>query len=163
MAPSKEQLMESAAQAERDMNTYQAKTGAARRQGNDDAGVDSVQTEKRFPGASVTVQGDPIHNVAYTPEQPPKDPAYDDDDVVPAENISPLGDPNRKKDVLLQGEAAVRNNVGTNPPGIGGEKFAGSDYYYPEDVPDSISAEGNIPPQSVTKSSAEAEHPDNFK
>ncbi|KAK1574526.1 uncharacterized protein LY79DRAFT_672874 [Colletotrichum navitas] len=162
MAPSKEQLMEAAAQAQLDVNTYQAKTGAARRQGNDDAGVDTVQTEKRFPGASVKVQGDHAYNVAYTPEQPPKDPAYDDDDVVPAENISPLGDPYRKKDVLLHGEAAVRNNVGTNPPGVGGNKFPGSDYYIPEDVPDSISAEGNVPPKSVTKSSAEAEHPDKF-
>ncbi|KAK1996116.1 hypothetical protein LX36DRAFT_129957 [Colletotrichum falcatum] len=162
MAPSKEQLMEAATQAQLDMNTYQAKTGAARRQGNDDAGVDTVQTEKRFPGASVKVQGDHTYNVAYTPEQPPKDPAYDDDDVVPAENIPPHGELERKKDVLLQGEAAVRNNVGDNPPGIGGNNFRGSDYYLPEDVPDSISAENNVPPDSVTKSSAEAEHPDRF-
>ncbi|KAK2016649.1 hypothetical protein LZ32DRAFT_65399 [Colletotrichum eremochloae] len=159
MAPSKEQLMEAAAQAQLDVNTYQSKTGAARPQGNDDAGVDTVQTEKRFPGASVMVQGDPTYNVTYTPEQPAKDPAYDDDDVVPAENISPLGNLDQKKDVLLQGEGAVRNNVGTDPPGVGGNKFSGSDYYVPEDVPDSISAEGNIPPESVTKASGEAEHP----
>ncbi|GKT54440.1 hypothetical protein ColTof4_13767 [Colletotrichum tofieldiae] len=159
MAPSKDQLMETAAQAQLDMNTYQSKTGAARPQGNDDAGVSSVQTEKRFPGASVSVQGDPTNNVSYKPEQPAKDPAYDDDDVVPAKKISSLGTQDRKDDVLLQGEGAVRNNVGTKPPGVGGNKFPGSDYYTPESVPDSISAEGNIAPESVTQASAEAENP----
>ncbi|KAK1979633.1 hypothetical protein LZ30DRAFT_751280 [Colletotrichum cereale] len=159
MAPSNEQLMETAAQAQLDMNTYQSKTGAARPQGNDDAGVSSVQAEKRFPGASVMVQGDPINNVSYKPEQPAKDPAYDDDDVVPAKKISSLGTQDHKDDVLLQGEGAVRNNVGTKPPGVGGSKFPGSDYYTPESVPDSISAEGNIAPESVTQASAEAENP----
>ncbi|KAF5494564.1 hypothetical protein CGCS363_v010284 [Colletotrichum siamense] len=156
MAPSKDQLNEIAAQL--DLNTYQSKTGAARPMGNDDAGVSSV-AERKFPGASVSVQGDPTNNVSYKPEQPAKDPAQDDDDVVPAKKISSLGTQDQKNDVLLQGEGAVRNNVGTKPPGVGGNKFPGSDYYTPESVPDSISAEGNIAPESVTQASAEAENP----
>ncbi|KAI8226161.1 hypothetical protein K4K55_008612 [Colletotrichum sp. SAR 10_96] len=158
MAPSKDQLNEIAAQAQLDLNTYQSKTGAARPMGNDDAGVSSV-AERKFPGASVSVQGDPTNNVSYKPEQPAKDPAQDDDDVVPAKKISSLGTQDQKNDVLLQGEGAVRNNVGTKPPGVGGNKFPGSDYYTPESVQDSISAEGNIAPESVTQASAEAENP----
>ncbi|KAI8294509.1 hypothetical protein K4K59_005059 [Colletotrichum sp. SAR11_240] len=158
MAPSKDQLNEIAAQAQLDLNTYQSKTGAARPMGNDDAGVSSV-AERKFPGASVSVQGDPTNNVSYKPEQPAKDPAQDGDDVVPAKKISSLGTQDQKDDVLLQGEGAVRNNVGTKPPGVGGNKFPGSDYYTPESVPDSISAEGNIAPESVTQASAEAENP----
>ncbi|KAF3805135.1 hypothetical protein GCG54_00005881 [Colletotrichum gloeosporioides] len=158
MAPSKDQLNEIAAQAQLDLNTYQSKTGAARPMGNDDAGVSSV-AERKFPGASVSVQGDPTNNVSYKPEQPARDPAQDDDDVVPAKKISSLGTQDQKNDVLLQGEGAVRNNVGTKPPGVGGNKFPGSDYYTPESVPDSISAEGNIAPGSVTQASAEAENP----
>ncbi|KAF6836391.1 hypothetical protein CPLU01_03675 [Colletotrichum plurivorum] len=161
MPPSKDQLNEIAAQAQLDMNTYQSKTGEARAMGNDDAGVSSV-SERKFPGSSVSVQGDPTNNVTYKPEQPRKNPAENDDDVVPAKKISSLGTQDRKDDVLLQGEGAVRNNVGTKPPGVGGGKFKGADYYTPESVPDSISAEGNVAPESVTQASAEAENPSRF-
>lgn len=59
--------------------------------------------------------------------------------------------------ILDQGASATRNNVGSNPSGPGGSQFKGEDYYTPESVPDSISAGGNVPPESVTQASREAE------
>jgi len=67
--------------------------------------------------------------------------------------------PRQGKDLLKQGIDASRNNVGREPPGPGGSQFKGEDYYRPEDVPDSIAAEGYLPPDSVTQSSREAENP----
>lgn len=60
-------------------------------------------------------------------------------------------------DVLVEGEMASKINVGANPPGVGGAKFKGADYYTPESVPDSISAEGYVAPESVTQASRETE------
>lgn len=81
-----------------------------------------------------------------------------DDDVVPARvpHVEGLGGVN---DIATQGKAASQANVGTKPPGPGGSLYKGSDYYTPESVPDSISAEGWIAPDSVVESSREAEKP----
>jgi len=68
-----------------------------------------------------------------------------------------LGQQDRKPDMLAKGEAASLSNVGRNPPGVGGSKFRGENYYTPESVPDSISAEGNVAPESVVQASREAE------
>lgn len=62
-------------------------------------------------------------------------------------------------DILQEGMAATRTNVGRNPPGPGGSAYKGENYFTPESVPDSISAEGWIAPESVTESSREAERP----
>ena len=62
-------------------------------------------------------------------------------------------------DVAEFGRQAAQDNLPRNATGPGGSQFKGSDYYTPESVPDSISAEGNIPPDSVTQSSREAEFP----
>lgn len=67
------------------------------------------------------------------------------------------GKERKGNDILDQGASAVRNNVGSNPPGPGGSQFKGADYYTPESVPDSVSAEGNVAPESVTQASREAE------
>lgn len=85
-----------------------------------------------------------------------------DNDVVPARvpNVGGLGGVN---DIATKGQAASRNNVGNNPSGPGGSQFKGSDYYEPESVPDSISAEGNIAPDSTIQASREAENPDEFR
>lgn len=77
-----------------------------------------------------------------------------DADVVGAEMERSVGD---SGDIAAQGQAASRANVGRNPPGVGGSKYKGSDYYTPESVPDSISAEGWIAPDSVTQASRETE------
>ncbi|KAJ4327162.1 hypothetical protein N0V84_002424 [Fusarium piperis] len=63
------------------------------------------------------------------------------------------------KDIASQGREATRANVGRNPLGPGGSQFKGSDYYQPEGVPDSISAEGWVAPDSVTQESKESERP----
>lgn len=79
-----------------------------------------------------------------------------DNDIVPANvpKVQGLGGVN---DIATQGQAASQANVGSNPPGPGGSQFKGEDYYQPESVPDSISAEGNVAPGSVTEASRETE------
>lgn len=57
-------------------------------------------------------------------------------------------------DPLREGEDAARANRrgSTSHP-----HYKGEDYYVPESVPDSISAEGNIPPDSIIQASRETE------
>lgn len=85
-----------------------------------------------------------------------RQPGQDDNDVVPAgfSKTSGLGSAD---DIASRGQDAQRANVGKNPPGPGGSQYKGSDYYTPESVPDSISAEGWVAPESVTEASKEAE------
>ncbi|KAM0255335.1 hypothetical protein ACHAQJ_005852 [Trichoderma viride] len=174
--------------AEADLNTYQSKTGAARPQGLDDAGVNSY-AEKKFDSATVTYGDDLSTNRGYDKRIPPSEGGdvdargrqarghlyegqggpddkvaesyrqqggQDDADVVDA-RVSDTGDLGSMNDIASQGEVASRANVGRNPPGPGGSQFKGSEYYTPESVPDSTSAEGWITPESVTQASREAE------
>jgi hypothetical protein len=85
-----------------------------------------------------------------------RQPGQNDNDVVPARvpDVQGLGGAN---DIATQGQQTSRANVGKNPSGPGGSKFKGEDYFTLESVPDSISAEGFIPPASVTESSRETE------
>lgn len=69
-------------------------------------------------------------------------------------NVEGLGGVN---DIATQGKQASQANVGKKPPGPGGSQFKGDNYYTPESVPDSISAEGWVAPESVTESSKETE------
>ncbi|EOO01597.1 hypothetical protein UCRPA7_2890 [Phaeoacremonium minimum UCRPA7] len=84
---------------------------------------------------------------------------YDDNDALPRGVLGRGGvEAGRESgDILEQGSSASRANVGRNPPGPGGSKFKGSEYYQPEDVPDSIAAEGYVPPESVVEPSRETE------
>ncbi|KAL6862227.1 hypothetical protein J3F83DRAFT_745455 [Trichoderma novae-zelandiae] len=173
--------------AEADLNTYQAKTGAARPSTLDDAGVDS-NVEKKFDSANVTYGDDLSTNRGYNKRIPPgeggdvdargrqatgnlyegqggpedkiaesyrQQPGQNDRDVVGARVPETQGA--SSDDILSQGQAASRANVGKNPPGPGGSQYKGSDYYTPESVPDSISAQGWIAPESVTQASRETE------
>jgi len=73
MAPSQEELSNIIRQAEADLNTYQAKTGAARDQYDDPAGVRSVPGDK-FPGADVKYQGDELStNASWNKRIPPSE------------------------------------------------------------------------------------------
>ena len=72
MTPSNEQLRDIANQAERDLNTYQAKQGFNNPSRNDDAGVDSG-VEKRFPGAEVKYHPDISTNAGYNRRIPPEE------------------------------------------------------------------------------------------
>lgn len=72
-------------------------------------------------------------------------------------DIVGAGKERKGNDILDQGASAATNNVGRNPSGPGGSKYKGEDYYRPESVPDSISAEGYVPPESVTQASKETE------
>jgi hypothetical protein len=78
MAPSNDELRDIAHQAERDLNTYQAKTGNAR--GNDigEAGVDT-RAEKHFPGAQVSYEPDQTTNASYNHRIPPEEGGDTDD------------------------------------------------------------------------------------
>ena len=79
-----------------------------------------------------------------------------DNDVVPAPVGKAVG-LGGAHDIATKGQEAATANVGHNAPGVGGSQFKGQDYYTPESVPDSISAEGNIPPASVKEASRETE------
>lgn len=58
--------------AEADLNTYQSKTGNARPQGLDDAGVNSY-AEKKFDSAGVTYGDDLSTNRGYNKRIPPSE------------------------------------------------------------------------------------------
>lgn len=79
------------------------------------------------------------------------------EDVLGRDKIAAPGKERRGNGTLEQGVEASKANVGRNPPGVGGAKYRGDDYYRPESVPDSVAAEGYIPPESVTQSSRETE------
>lgn len=74
MAPGDRQqdLRNIADQAERDLNSYQAKTGAGKTSSSDDAGVDS-RVENRFPGAQVQYDSDLSTNRGYNKRIPPEE------------------------------------------------------------------------------------------
>ncbi|KAG7148553.1 hypothetical protein HYQ46_002602 [Verticillium longisporum] len=169
-APSDEQLNRIAADAEADLNSYQAKTGEAREQADDAAGVRSIP-ENKFPGADeggdLDARGRQARGELYDHNKGDGGPAAaldanepsgaNDGDVYRIPGIDSLGTQGQKHDPLLQGEDASITNVGRNPPGPGGSKFKGEGYYKPESVPGSIAAEGNVPPASVTEASRETE------
>ncbi|KAH7041002.1 uncharacterized protein B0I36DRAFT_344649 [Microdochium trichocladiopsis] len=69
MAPTSEEFRNIAEQAERDLNTYQAKTGAGKQSSNDDAGVDT-SVERKFPGAKVEYGDDLKTNAGYNRKIP---------------------------------------------------------------------------------------------
>ena len=68
-------------------------------------------------------------------------------------NVQALGGVN---DIATRGQDASTANVGKNPPGPGGAKYK-NDEYVPESVPDRLSAQGNIAPDSVVEASREAD------
>ncbi|KAM0820646.1 putative SMP domain-containing protein [Seiridium cardinale] len=70
MAPGEQELRNIADQAERDLNSYQAKTGAGKSSSSDDAGVDS-RVENKFPGAQVQYDTDLSTNASYNKRIPP--------------------------------------------------------------------------------------------
>lgn len=72
MAPGNDNLQNIINQAERDLNSYQAKTGAGKSSSNDDAGVDS-SVESRFPGAKVQYDEDLSTNASYNKRIPPEE------------------------------------------------------------------------------------------
>ncbi|KAF4966117.1 hypothetical protein FSARC_6168 [Fusarium sarcochroum] len=162
-----------AKQAEQDLNTYQAKTGAGRPQDADSAGVNPL-AEKKFESAEVQFGDDLNTNAGYNRRIPPSEGGAVDDkgrsargehyegEGGPLDKLSKANDERggyNDNDVASKGQDAQRTNVGRNPPGPGGSQFKGEDYYQPESVPDSISAEGNIAPDSVIEASREAERP----
>lgn len=68
--PTSEEFRNIAAQAERDLNSYQAKTGAGRQSsGGDDAGVDT-NVENKFPGAKVQYGDDLTTSASYNRKIP---------------------------------------------------------------------------------------------
>jgi hypothetical protein len=72
MAPTSENLRNIAEQAERDLNSYEAKTGAHKTSSSDEAGVDT-RAENKFPGASVRYDGDLGHNSGNSKRIPPEE------------------------------------------------------------------------------------------
>lgn len=85
-----------------------------------------------------------------------RDGGRNDNDVVPA-NVPKVDGLGSANDLATKGQDAATANVGRKAPGVGGNPYPGNEYYTPESVPDSISAEGNIAPKSVTQASKETE------
>ncbi|KAI0010279.1 hypothetical protein F4779DRAFT_578238 [Xylariaceae sp. FL0662B] len=198
MAPSSETLRQIADQAEHDLNTYEAKTGAHKTSPNDEAGVDT-RAENKFPGAEVRYDNDLSTNASYNKRIPPEEGGDLDSRgrQTRGEHFEGVGGPEHKlaqqardyggndefdsagkrqhdvgsrdatestvpygsegQDVLSQGKEAVESNIEGTKYAPRKDQFKGSDYYAPESVPGSISAEGYEPPESVTQSSREAE------
>ncbi|QGI81455.1 hypothetical protein CEK25_008184 [Fusarium fujikuroi] len=161
-----------AKEAEMDLNTYQAKTGNARPQDVEGAGV-NPHAENKFESAQVEFGDELSTNAGYNKRIPPSEGGivddkgrqargqhyegeggpldklsranderggYNDNDVVGA-NVKKTSGLGSADDLASKGQEAQRANVGRNPPGPGGSQFKGEDYYQPESVPDSISAE----------------------
>ncbi|KAI2466990.1 hypothetical protein F4781DRAFT_331291 [Annulohypoxylon bovei var. microspora] len=195
MAPSSETLRNIADQAERDLNSYDAKTGSQKTSSNDEAGVDT-RAERKFPGANVRYGTDVSTNASYNKRIPPEeggdvdargrqtrgehfegsggpqdkvarqardfggnnefDPAGTNRREVGSSVTDPAVGYNRSE-VMAEGREAVQANVEGTKRNPRKGQFKGSNYFTPESVPGSISAEGYEPPESVTQSSREAE------
>ncbi|KAI1484036.1 hypothetical protein F4774DRAFT_5899 [Daldinia eschscholtzii] len=196
MAPSSETLRNIADQAERDLNSYEAKTGAHKTSPNDEAGVDT-RVEKKFPGAEVRYDTDLSTNASYNKRIPPEEGGEVDarGRQTRGEHFEGVGGPedklareardfggnnefnatgNRQRelgstgpqdpsvgygrsDVFNEGREAVQSNIEGTKRNPRKDHVKGSNYYTPESVPGSISAEGYEPPESVVQSSREAE------
>jgi hypothetical protein len=72
MAPSSEDFRKIAEEAERNLNTYEAKTGAHKMSANDEAGVDT-RVENKFPGSQVKYGEDLSTNASYNKRIPPEE------------------------------------------------------------------------------------------
>ncbi|KAI0382957.1 hypothetical protein F5Y04DRAFT_36146 [Hypomontagnella monticulosa] len=198
MAPTSETLRQIADQAERDLNSYEAKTGRNKISPNDEAGVDT-RVETKFPGADVRYGTDISTNAGYDKRIPPEEGgsldargrqtrgrhfggvggpedkvAHQERDFGGNNEFDAAGSRrgeigsssvtdstvgyNRKNDAVMpEGKEAVQSNVEGTKRNPRKEHFKGSDYYTPESVPGSISAEGYEAPESVIESSREAE------
>lgn len=116
-----------------------------------------IPLHRQTRGAQFEGTGGPEHKLAREQQDAGGE---NDNDVITRKALSRAdivgaGKERKGNDILDQGASAARNNVGSNPPGPGGEKFRGADYYTPN--PDIMSAEGNVPPESVTQASKESE------
>ncbi|KAK8041872.1 hypothetical protein PG993_006395 [Apiospora rasikravindrae] len=172
-----------AEQAERDLNSYEAKTGHGKTSINDEAGVDT-RVENKFPGAEVRYDADLSTNRGYNKRIPPEEGGqtrgehfegtggpeqkyerqqrdlggYDNPRPRPAEGdaFREVGHGDRNS-ALEAGREAAGANVSSDSKVRHKGQFKGSEYYTPESVPDSISAEGYVAPGSVTQASRESE------
>ncbi|KAI0476703.1 hypothetical protein F4859DRAFT_521277 [Xylaria cf. heliscus] len=72
MASSTEDFQKIAEEAQRNLNTYEAKTGTHRTSRNDEAGVDT-RVENRFPGSQVKYGQDLSTNAGYNKRIPPEE------------------------------------------------------------------------------------------
>ncbi|KAK5629597.1 hypothetical protein RRF57_005312 [Xylaria bambusicola] len=72
MAPSADDFRKIAEEAERNINTYESKTGAHKTSPSDDAGVDT-RVENQFPSSSVRYSDDLSTNAGYNKRIPPEE------------------------------------------------------------------------------------------
>ncbi|KAM4066781.1 hypothetical protein HRG_000809 [Hirsutella rhossiliensis] len=145
-----------ARQCEADLNTYQSKTGEV--QYGDELSTNRGYNKRIPPGEGgvLDYRGRQTRGEHFEGKGGPMDkanrgqPGQNDNDVVLA-RVPPVEGRGSAGDIATQGKQASRNNVGRNPP------FRGENCHAPESVPDSISAEGWLAPESVTEASKESE------
>ncbi|TQV94712.1 hypothetical protein IF1G_06723 [Cordyceps javanica] len=154
-------------QAEADLNTYQAKTGAARPQGLDEAGVNSV-AEKRFEdrGARVSYGDELSTSGSYNKRIPPSEGGVLDDRGRQSRGEQ-FDDTERSLDKLNQPSKHTATNdndvvpARVAAPMSGGGSGSGSGgvfkgkHHDPDSVPDPNSAQGYIQPESAVEASRE--------
>ncbi|KAL1901096.1 hypothetical protein Sste5346_002163 [Sporothrix stenoceras] len=176
-----------AEQAEASLNTHQAKTGGGRVQADDDAAVNS-RAVKDFPGSTVQTGDELSTNRGYDCRIPPNEGGDLDAEgrQTRGQHFEGRGGPHEKDQEFYREQGGANDNdmasgrftassqraaqsgdlaefgraaAQDNAPSTGRTQFKGSEYYTPESVQDSISAEGNLPPGSVTQTSRKSEFP----
>ncbi|KAK6068517.1 hypothetical protein SCUP515_09515 [Seiridium cupressi] len=156
MAPGEQQLRNIADQAERDLNSYQAKTGAGKSSSNDDAGVDSRVENKQTRGEHFEGEGGPEHKLAQQQRDFGGEDTYDSSGRRQPQGSDSYETGNR--DAMSEGKEYVQSNLQSEGIPREKNKFPGSEYYTPESVPGSISSAGYEAPRSVTQASRESEN-----
>ncbi|KAI5868145.1 hypothetical protein GGS23DRAFT_591941 [Durotheca rogersii] len=160
--PSSETLRDIANQAEKDLNTYEAKTGVHETSPNDESGVDT-RVDQKFPDAELRYDKDskahasspsrvvrPEESTSSTPPAPgsvilgPRTPL-----------ARPWEDGRNYKDVIMsESREVVRASMEDAQHNARRDHVKAAGYYAPESaLPGSISAEGYEPPESVIESS----------
>ncbi|KAB5570576.1 hypothetical protein GE09DRAFT_1218004 [Coniochaeta sp. 2T2.1] len=163
MAPSNDELRDIAYQAEKDVNTFQSKTGAARGRDIDEAGVDTrveKNYDRRIPpeeGGDVDDRGRYTRGSQFEgaggPERKAelnqRDRGGDNDNDVISKSVLDTEHTGKRvggyNEAYDQGTDATHSNVGRNPPGVGGSEHPVSKYEYAESVSDQRAEQGNIP------------------
>ncbi|KAK3939743.1 hypothetical protein QBC46DRAFT_354772 [Diplogelasinospora grovesii] len=139
-----EKLNEIARQAERDLNTYQAKTGTGQTTGLEDAGVNEL-SEDKFPGSQAKYGDDLVTNAGYN-RRMPGDEGGDVDErgrMVKGSAYEGVGGP---EDKVAKGYEQHSGQMDESD-------VKGEDYYTPEEVPDSTADQNEVPPESATAAS----------
>ncbi|KAI1751425.1 hypothetical protein F4782DRAFT_531451 [Xylaria castorea] len=141
-----------AEEAERNLNTYEAKTGAHKTSRNDEAGVDT-RVENQFPGSQVRYGQDLSTNAGYNEFDPTNKRRHDISSRSAADDTTGA----YSGEVMSEGKEAAQSNIESSKFVPHKGQYPGSEYHITQEVPGEMSAEGYEAPASVTEASRESE------